>query len=123
MVFFKRHNLRSMVVLPMWIGLRQIGVLVLNTEQKYEFGSAEIRLYVSLIQQMAVAIENKQLLEQTQRRAERESIINTISQRIQSTTSIEGALEAATREIGHLLKAKRAVVQLDVEKSTNGKSQ
>ncbi len=64
--------------------------------------------------QVGVAIENAQLFQQTQQQAEREAAINTISQRIQATTSVEEALQVAVRELGRTLGAQRATIQLGV---------
>jgi GAF domain-containing protein len=69
-------------------------------------------LLVSIASQAAIALENASAFQQTQRQAEREAMINLISQRIQSTTSVEGALQVAIRELGRALGAKRTNVQL-----------
>jgi len=44
---------------------------------------------------------------------ERETAVNLITQRIQSTTSIEAALKVAARELGHALGMKPTLVSLD----------
>jgi signal transduction histidine kinase/CheY-like chemotaxis protein len=56
----------SLAILPMWLGKRQMGVLLLHSETKHHFTDAEVRAYPSLIGQMAIAVENLRLFEQTQ---------------------------------------------------------
>ncbi|RME64548.1 MAG: HAMP domain-containing protein, partial [Caldilineae bacterium] len=65
----KRLHIRAMAVLPLWRQDQQIGVLLLEGDEPYEFSEQEIRPYASLLVQLAVAIENRRLLEQTQQRA------------------------------------------------------
>jgi GAF domain-containing protein len=65
-------------------------------------------------QQIGIAIENAQLFQQIQRQAEHEARINAISQKIQTTTSVEDALQVAIRELGRALNAQKTVVQLGV---------
>lgn len=65
----QRFNIRAMAVLPLWIQGRQLGVLLLEGEQPHEFQPSEIRLYLSMLGQLATAVENQRLFEETQQRA------------------------------------------------------
>jgi GAF domain-containing protein len=69
-------------------------------------------LLIAIASQASVALENAHVFRQTQQQAEQEATINLISQRIQSTTSVENALQVAIRELGRALGAKRTNVQL-----------
>ena len=62
-------------------------------------------------EQIGIAIEKANLLERTQQQAEQESLINIISQQIQSTTNVDDALQVAIRELGRALDAKWTKVQ------------
>ncbi|MBN1994314.1 MAG: GAF domain-containing protein [Anaerolineae bacterium] len=62
---FQRLNIRAMAVLPLWTGMRQIGVLLLLAEEGPLLFAEEIRPYISLMGQVAVAIENQRLLAET----------------------------------------------------------
>ncbi|MRS04350.1 hypothetical protein EG832_14215, partial [bacterium] len=61
-----QQNIRSMAILPLWSGKRQIGVLLLESEEKHRFSGREIRSYPPLVDQMAIAVENQRLFDQTQ---------------------------------------------------------
>jgi signal transduction histidine kinase/DNA-binding NarL/FixJ family response regulator len=65
----KRLNIRAMAVLPLGSQARQIGVLLLQGEEAYDFSKQEIQPYLSLLGQLTVAVENQRLLEQTKQRA------------------------------------------------------
>jgi PAS domain S-box-containing protein len=61
-----QRNIRSMALLPLWVGERQLGTLMLTSEQEHQFTEREIRPYRSLAGQMAVAVDNQRLLKNTQ---------------------------------------------------------
>ncbi len=61
-----QQNIRSLAILPLWSGKRQIGVLLLESEEKHHFSGREIRSYPPLVDQMAIAVENQRLFNQTQ---------------------------------------------------------
>ena len=66
--------------------------------------------------------ERKQLQEFTAQRARQQEAINTITQRIQSATTIEEAMQVAARELGHALGQKQTAVSLEASAlGSNGK--
>lgn len=66
---FQKRSIRALALLPIRLGARQLGTLMLAGEEAYHFAERDTRPYLSLAGQMAVAIENLRLLEETQRRA------------------------------------------------------
>jgi len=56
--------------------------------------------------------ERYQQEEQTRKSAQRQEILNQVTQRIQSTATVEEALQVAARELGHALGAKPTLVEL-----------
>lgn len=111
----KRLNLRSVAVLPLFAGVDQIGVLMLEGEEPHHFTQEEMRLFVALGPQIATVLENRRQFERAQRQAERESMLNVINQKIQSATSVEAVLQIAARELGHALGAPMTVAQLSLK--------
>ena len=104
---------RSAIQAPLILGERVLGTFgITSMKQTHAFSETEAALMQQIAAVVATTIENYRLLEQTTKRANRESLINSINQRIQSTTSVATALEIATREIGQQLKARRAVVEI-----------
>ena len=94
------------------LGERWVGLVSLSWAEPRNFAEADIRLYRSLAAQAATLVDGQLLFRQTQKRAERESVINLIAQKIQSATSVEGAIQTAVRELGQAFKARRVVVEL-----------
>lgn len=59
--------------------------------------------------------ERKRLEDLTRRRAQQQEALNLITQRIQSATTIESALQVTARELGHALGMKPTLVTLEPE--------
>ena len=65
----QRQGIQAMAILPLWSQTRQVGVLLLQGENSYQFTEHEIRPYRAILNQLGIAWENQLLLEQTQQRA------------------------------------------------------
>ncbi len=63
------ENVVSLGIFPLWVGERQLGVLLLESETEQASAKDEIRPLSILAGQMAVALDSLQLLERSQRRA------------------------------------------------------
>jgi len=115
MELVKRQYLRAVAVLPLHVGNQQIGALIMEAEEPYNFAPDETRLFESLAPQIATVLENRQQYERAQHQAEREAMLNAISQKIQSATSVEAVLQIAARELGHALGAPMTIAQLGMK--------
>jgi len=111
----KSLNIRSGAVLPLLLGTRQIGILMLQAEEPHNFIQDEIRLFSALAPQISTVLENRRQFERAQKQAERESTLNIINQKIQSATSVEAVLQIAARELGHALGAPMTIAQLSLK--------
>jgi GAF domain-containing protein len=111
----KGLNIRAGAVLPLFLGTRQLGILMLQAEQPHNFSQDEIRLYSALAPQISTVLENRRQFERAQKQAEREGTLNVISQKIQSATTVEAVLQIAARELGHALGAPMTIAQLSMK--------
>ena len=102
----------SEMAVPLITGGQVLGVLDVQSDKPGYFTEEDVSIQTTLASQVAVALQNAETYARTQRQAEHEALINVISQRIQSTTNIENALQVAIRELGRALGAKRTSVQL-----------
>lgn len=59
-------HVRSIAVLPLWAARKQLGALLFLSEGLHYFTIREMRTFPPLVDQMATAIENMRLFEQTQ---------------------------------------------------------
>ena len=66
----------------------------------------------SLVDQVGQTLETARLLEETERLAGRERLINEINARVRQTVNIDGILQTAVDELGRSLKAARVVARI-----------
>ena len=103
----------SEVAVPIAVGDKLIGVLDVQHNEVDGLKQEDIDLLQSIASQIAIALQNARSYSSLQQRADRESRITSIGQKIQSTTSIEAALQVAVRELGRTLGANDIQVILD----------
>jgi len=72
----------------------------------------EVSLVKSVADQVGLALENARLLEQTRRRAERESLVAKISSRLRASNDPEEILNTAVLELRQALRARTAHIVL-----------
>lgn len=58
----QQMNVRAMAVLPLWVGMHQLGILMLEAKEPHHFIERETQPYVALARQMGIALENQRLL-------------------------------------------------------------
>jgi PAS domain S-box-containing protein len=98
---------------PILSGDTVLGVIGMSTYREIRiYNESDRDLLMTLAGIMSVAIQNAQQFEATRRRAERERIVNEITQKIQSSLSMESALQTAVKELGQALGARYTQVEL-----------
>lgn len=108
---------RAELAVPLLVGDEVLGVLDVQSERVDAFSEEDVNIQVTLAAQVATALQNARNYERARRQAEREALLNAISQKIQSATSVEAVLQIAARELGHALGAPRAIAQLSLKDS------
>lgn len=111
---------KAETAVPIAVGDRVLGVLDVQHNIRGGLTQEDATLLQSIANQVAIALENARLFEKTQRRAEREALVNTISQKIQRATTVDSVLQIAALELGQALEARQTAVQLRLSRPKNG---
>jgi GAF domain-containing protein len=95
---------------------RFLGFLGLYRTGVGSFSPVSGRLYETLADQAAVAMERARLLDQAQERAERERLVSTVSALMRETLDVEMVLKTATEEISRAVGLAALDVRLGIQK-------
>jgi sensor domain CHASE-containing protein/GAF domain-containing protein len=97
---------------PIELRDRVIGRLELEVDRA-NLSSEEMDLVDSIAMETAVALENTRLLEDTQRRAERERFLAEISNKVRASSDVDSILRTAILELGRSLRASEGYIHLE----------
>jgi GAF domain-containing protein len=87
--------------------------MAMDSDQPGRFTEDDAALLSTIASQVATAIQNARLLEQSQRTARRERLIHEITSKVRASQDIKSILETTARELGRALNAEGAAVQLE----------
>jgi GAF domain-containing protein len=105
--------LPSELAAPVMIHGQEIGQLrVEDATPDREWTPSEKALVQAVAGEVAIAIENARLIEQTERRAQREARLNQIAQQLRQTTDIHTILQTATEQLSLALDTSHAQARL-----------
>ncbi|MBL8162405.1 MAG: GAF domain-containing protein [Anaerolineae bacterium] len=108
-------TLRSWVMAPILSRGRILGVASAGHVRPYAYTDTDIALFNQMIAQLAVAIENTEIFQQSQRVAKNEALINDISMQLQRQMDIHSMLDVTVNELGRVLGARRGRIRLSVD--------
>ncbi|MBC8331960.1 MAG: GAF domain-containing protein [Anaerolineae bacterium] len=91
--------IQSELAVPLQVGGETIGAINVESEKPDAFDENDERLLMILANQAAVAIQNARLFQDTRLQAKELAAINTLSQRVSQTLSLEDCAEAAAEGI------------------------
>lgn len=81
-------------------------------ETNADWTASERSLVEAVVSQMALALENAQLYQESQQRAQREQAVSEISDRIRSTMDWDTILKTSVRELSRALRASEGLIRL-----------
>jgi PAS domain S-box-containing protein len=103
---------RSEMALPLVARGQTVGAMTVQSQEQAAFSDEDIAVLQTMADQVANAIENARLLEETQRVAERERLVGEITARVRETLDMDTVLKTAIREMGDRLGLAKVEVRL-----------
>jgi GAF domain-containing protein len=112
---FEETDVKAVANIPLRARERVIGQVVVLRATPGPFSDSALRLYEALSNQAAVALERGQLLEEAQRRAERELLARQMIDRIRRAMDIEQALQTTAEELSRAMGVGHVSIELSLE--------
>ncbi len=104
---------KSWLGVPLLVAGDVIGAMVVqDIEHEHRFDEDDQQLMTTLASQVAVTVRNARLLEISQRRTERERLLNQISSKLRSSTDINAILATTADELCKALGARRVHIKI-----------
>jgi GAF domain-containing protein len=97
-----------------------LGVLDVQQNLVNGLDQDDVTLLQSVAGQVAISLQNARIYDQSKSRADLESLVNTIGQKIQRATTVDDTLQTAIREIGLALGASRVSANIGISGQHDG---
>lgn len=111
-------GIKAIAVIPLTLGGQWVGIITCSWPQPHTFSKQEEEIFDALINMAAPAVQSQRLFFKTKAQADKERLINRITQSIQSTTTIEHAVETTITELGKALQARYTTAELSLVKES-----
>lgn len=98
------------ISLPIKLRGEPIGTLIVEGGRSWS--EEEVTLMETVSNQLALALDNARLFDETQMSAQRERVLREVTERVRATESMESLLQLAVQEVRRVLGANRAVIRL-----------
>ncbi|MGD9405585.1 MAG: GAF domain-containing protein, partial [Anaerolineae bacterium] len=106
---------RTELALPLVSRGKALGALTIQSKRQAAFSEDDIAVLQTMADQLAIAIENANLLRQAQTRAEREKQVRAIADQIHRGASADAILRSALTGLNQMLGASQSVIRLGTQ--------
>jgi len=103
---------QNIVAVPLRLRGQVIGAMEFELDEQGEFSQEDMELIEEIGERFGLAAENTRLVEESQRVAQREALINEISSRMQASNNVEATMTEAARSLRETLQAHRVMIRL-----------
>jgi PAS domain S-box-containing protein len=95
---------RSTIIVPLMLGDQSIGFIMANYGENKIFSDPEIKRLSTIANQVAIAVQGMQLLENTAARARREQLLRELTNQVNTAVGTDAILRQAAERVGKALK-------------------
>lgn len=110
----------QVIAVPLRVRGQVVGAMEFEVDNDRDFTPEDINLLQEVSERFGMAAESTRLLEESQRVAQREALVNQISTRLQTSTNIDTTLAEAARSLRDTLQAQRVTIRLGSIEPQNG---
>jgi len=108
----------QIIAIPLRVAGRVIGAMEFELSKDQPFSPQDLDLVREVSERFGLAVENARLVDESQRTAHREALVNQISSRLQATNNVEAMLNEAAYSVQEALKAQRVAIRLGPARPT-----
>lgn len=109
----------DVIAVPLTVRGQVIGAMEFELQPDGTFSPEDMELVREISERFGLAAENTRLVEESQRTAQRESLINEISSRFQTARDVEATLGEAARSLSETFMAQRVAIRLGVPQTAS----
>jgi GAF domain-containing protein len=107
------EDLGTTMVVPLKLREQVIGTITLHEmDQQRQWTDEDVALAETVAEQVALTIENLRLMDETQRRAARERLVNELSEQMQRAPDMETLMRITAEGLNKTLGGSRAFVRM-----------
>lgn len=103
---------RQVIAVPLRVRGRVIGAMEFELDEQRAFSPEDFDMVQEVSERFGLALENARLVDESQRVAQREALVNQISTRLQSSNDVDAMLGEAARSLQNVLKAPKVAIRL-----------
>jgi GAF domain-containing protein len=111
---------RQVVSMPLRVRGQVIGAMEFELDENRQFSPEDLELLQEVGERFGLAADNTRLVQESQRVAQREALVNQISARLQTTNNVQGTLSEAARGLQDAFKASKVVIRLGQSAENGG---
>ncbi len=103
---------KQIIAVPLRVQGQVVGAMEFELDEHEQFSPESLDLIQEVGERFGQAAENVRLLEESQLVAQRESMVNEMSARLQLSSTVEETLSTAARSLQDLFRARHVVIRL-----------